>query len=218
MAIQEPYLLQEKGWGEFDMRVELFFKNNLAPPENIFFDLHFREHTYTIMHKIIFQNPSPELIRLLSIEIPDPPPILNMINNDFKKRRTSPPLPGTKKIKTPPSTSDVKYPSSPSSHIDNDVDDLYRHGYRPQRKPQTGGIIDDIYTEKDIHTANPIHSKILDDKVRNAWGLPEVSNTHKHRVVRISDTRLGLGYVGIGETTKFNVTRTNTRSRVHYIE
>lgn len=158
------------------MRVELFFKNNLAPPENIFFDLHFREPIYTIMHKVIFQNPSPELVQLLSIDIPDQPQHIMNIDFNNKKRRTSPPLPGTKKIRTPPSTSDAKYPSSPSSRLDmDDSEDIYKTmHHRSQRKAQHPGIIDDIYSEKDIPNANPIHSKILDDKVRSAWGLPEV--------------------------------------------
>ncbi len=138
--MKEPYLLQEKGWGEFDMRVVLFFTNNLAEPENIFFDLHFRETTYTILHKIHFQNPSPELIKLLSIEVPMSD-IININNNssnltnnnnnsimydhnNVKKRRTSPSLTlNSKKVKTPPSMSSPAQfsdgPLTPSNYYNN---------------------------------------------------------------------------------------------------
>lgn len=199
--MKEPYLLQEKGWGEFDMRVVLYFTNNLAEPENIFFDLHFREPTYTIMHKIHFQNPSPELINLLSIDLPSS----DIINHDnIKKRRTSPSLSSnntSKKIKTPPSMSSPaqfsdgpltpsstyynKYPSSPAinqQQFDTDLfsnsmesNDLFRaiHGFR--QNTDDGLIIDDIYQEKDFDNVNPIHTKHIEDNIRIAWGIPEVS-------------------------------------------
>lgn len=180
------------------MRVVLFFTKNLAEPENIFFDLHFREPTYTIMHKIHFPNPSPELINLLSIELPSSD-ILN--HEHIKKRRTSPSLTNTnsKKIKTPPTMSSPaqfsdgpltpsstyynKYPSSPAFNppsFDTDLfthsmesNDLFRtiHGYRPT--VEDGHIIDDIYAEKDLDNVNPIHTKQLEDNVRIAWGIPE---------------------------------------------
>lgn len=199
--MKEPYLLQEKGWGEFDMRVVLYFTNNLAEPENIFFDLHFREPTYTIMHKIHFQNPSPELINLLSIDLPSS----DIINHDnIKKRRTSPSLSSnntSKKIKTPPSMSSPaqfsdgpltpsstyynKYPSSPAinqQQFDTDLfsnsmesNDLFRaiHGFRQNTDDSL--IIDDIYQEKDFDNVNPIHTKHIEDNIRIAWGIPEVS-------------------------------------------
>lgn len=158
--MKEPYLLQEKGWGEFDMRVVLFFANNLAEPENIFFDLHFRETTYTILHKVHFQNPSPELIKLLSIEVPPSDSINNHSANNssnhdinsVKKRRTSPSLNvNAKKIKTPPSISSPaqfsdgpltpsssnyynnnnKYPSSPSLLHNQQEHDLFLNNLEP---------------------------------------------------------------------------------------
>lgn len=198
------------------MRVVLFFTNNLAEPENIFFDLHFRETTYTILHKIHFQNPSPELIKLLSIEVPPSEMISTNTNsimydhNNVKKRRTSPSLiSNAKKVKTPPSMSSPaqfsdgpltpssnyynnKYPSSPAllhnqqSHQDHDgypnnnmePNELFRaiHGFRQNR--DDGVIIDDVYEEKDVENVNPIHTKSIDENVRIAWGLPEVTNDY----------------------------------------
>ncbi|KAI8890782.1 yeats-domain-containing protein [Backusella circina FSU 941] len=100
--LKEPYLLQERGWGEFDMRVVLYFKNNLANPENIYFDLHFRESAYAIPHRVVFPVPvPPELIRLVSLEFPVSDTLLN--GGHTKKRRTSPSaLVSSKKIRTPP--------------------------------------------------------------------------------------------------------------------
>ncbi|KAI7873292.1 uncharacterized protein EV154DRAFT_528370 [Mucor mucedo] len=185
------------------MRVVLFFTNNLAEPENIYFDLHFREPTYTIMHKIHFPNPSPELIHLLSIELPSSDILINH-NDHIKKRRTSPSLTTnntSKKIKTPPtmpspaqfsdgpltpSSYHNKYPSSPAAFnpqsfdtdlfthsFDSNHHDLFRavHGYK--HTTDDGHIIDDIYAEKDLENANPIHTKHLEDNVRIAWGIPE---------------------------------------------
>lgn len=205
---KEPYLLQEKGWGEFDMRVILYFKGFLQEPdpEEILFDLHFREPIYTIKHTIVFNNPSPELIQILQMELPNSD-LQTTIHIDNRKRRTSPSLMTSKKIKTPPSTSSpadnggpmtpslssnnhIKYPpTSPSltmlynlqDHESSaESDDLYRaaHGYRRQKKPAApdGVIIDDIYNETDIDNASSIHSKQVDEHVRKAWGIPVVES------------------------------------------
>ncbi|KAI8091017.1 uncharacterized protein B0P05DRAFT_528416 [Gilbertella persicaria] len=172
---REPYLLQEKGWGEFDMRVVLHFAHQLAEPENIFFDLHFREHTYTILHRINFVHPSPDLVRLLNTE-PEP-----MYHDSIKKRRASPPLLAAKKIKTPPTVSSPaqfsdgpltpysKYPTSPSNN-DIESDDVFRnlHG----RQIKDGVIIDNVYDEKDVDNVHSIHKSAIDDRIRKAWGLP----------------------------------------------
>ncbi|KAF7725822.1 hypothetical protein EC973_009245 [Apophysomyces ossiformis] len=66
---KEPFTLQEKGWGEFDMRIVLYFTNNLANPEVISFDLNFSQSNYSVVHKVVFENPSPELITLLATDI-----------------------------------------------------------------------------------------------------------------------------------------------------
>ncbi|KAG0173981.1 hypothetical protein DFQ28_001245 [Apophysomyces sp. BC1034] len=63
-------MLQEKGWGEFDMRIALYFTNNLANPEVVSFDLNFSQASYSVTHKVVFENPSPELIMLLATDVP----------------------------------------------------------------------------------------------------------------------------------------------------
>ncbi|KAI8076743.1 yeats family-domain-containing protein [Halteromyces radiatus] len=61
----EPYMLQEKGWGEFDLRIVLYFKDNLVSPEVISFDLNFRASTYSVIHKRFFPDAPPEFMSLL---------------------------------------------------------------------------------------------------------------------------------------------------------
>lgn len=69
---KEPYLLQEKGWGEFDLRALLHFTNNLAAPKIIVFDLNFAQPTYSVIEKIEFPNASAELVHLLSLKPTSP--------------------------------------------------------------------------------------------------------------------------------------------------
>jgi transcription initiation factor IIF auxiliary subunit len=63
---EEPYILQEKGWGEFDMRVVLYFTDNVADPQVLLFDLNFALSNYSKTHTIEFPNASPELLKLLA--------------------------------------------------------------------------------------------------------------------------------------------------------
>ncbi|ORE07237.1 hypothetical protein BCV72DRAFT_226956 [Rhizopus microsporus var. microsporus] len=65
---KEPYLLQEQGWGEFDLRALLHFTNNLAAPKIIVFDLNFTQPNYSIIERVEFSNASPELVQLLSLK------------------------------------------------------------------------------------------------------------------------------------------------------
>ncbi|KAG0767842.1 hypothetical protein G6F57_002844 [Rhizopus arrhizus] len=148
-SFKEPYLLQEKGWGEFDMRVVLYFKNDWAEPQNIFFDLHFREPTYTILHKVTFYHPPLPLARLITHEFPP-----SDVEIAPRKRKMSPSLSNittTKKARTPPSIIDDN--SSESNGQDT--------------------IVDHVYDEKDVDTIDAIHSAAIDEHTRKAWGLPD---------------------------------------------
>ncbi|KAI9475666.1 MAG: yeats family-domain-containing protein [Benjaminiella poitrasii] len=122
VAMKEPYSLQEKGWGEFDLRIILYFKNNLGvEPENILFDLNFREFSYSFTHTTYFQHPSADLIRALTQPLPtassshqddhhhhtSSPSLSSIYANDHhhkKRRTTSPLITHNKKLsRTPPS-------------------------------------------------------------------------------------------------------------------
>ncbi|KAI8328663.1 hypothetical protein BD560DRAFT_457136 [Blakeslea trispora] len=164
------------------MRVVLYFTNHLAEPENIFFDLHFREPTYTILHRVHFRQASPDLIRLLTTELEPSQPPSSIGQNEFKKRRTSPALSTAKKIKTPPAivgspahdSPYSRYPASPSYH--DDPDDVFRaiHGYKLQQQQQKDGvIIDHVYTEKDVDNVHMVHKRGMEDHVRKIWGIPK---------------------------------------------
>ncbi|KAG1451910.1 hypothetical protein G6F56_007961 [Rhizopus delemar] len=159
IAFKEPYVLQEKGWGEFDMRVVLYFKHDWAEPENIFFDLHFREPTYTIMHKVTFYQCPLPFIRLITHEFP--PSDLDPI----KKKKMSPPLSNVqyKKAKTPPSNEE--------GYTVDSILAAYNH--KPVQDTST--IVDHVYEEKDLETIDPIHStsSSIDEYTRRAWGLPD---------------------------------------------
>ncbi|CDS07213.1 hypothetical protein LRAMOSA09736 [Lichtheimia ramosa] len=64
VVTKEPYVLQEKGWGEFDMRIVLNFANNVAT-EVLLFDLSFMQSSYSVIRTVVFQNPTQELLALL---------------------------------------------------------------------------------------------------------------------------------------------------------
>ncbi|ORZ19620.1 yeats family-domain-containing protein [Absidia repens] len=70
VATCEPYMLQEKGWGEFDLRIVLYFVDNLVPPEVISFDLNFRTSSYSVIHKRPFPDAPAEFISILSKPTP----------------------------------------------------------------------------------------------------------------------------------------------------
>ena len=52
VVTKEPYVLQEKGWGEFDMRIVLNFANNVAT-EVLLFDLSFMQSSYSVIRTIV---------------------------------------------------------------------------------------------------------------------------------------------------------------------
>ncbi|ORZ15644.1 yeats family-domain-containing protein [Absidia repens] len=61
----EPYLLKEEGWGEFDLRIILHFADDFAPREIIVFDLNFREPKYSKTHAVTFSDVSAEVASYL---------------------------------------------------------------------------------------------------------------------------------------------------------
>ncbi|KAI8371783.1 yeats family-domain-containing protein [Radiomyces spectabilis] len=237
VATKEPYTLQEKGWGEFDMRIVLYFTNNLAHPEIMLFDLNFVQPSYSIIHRIAFNNPSPELINLLATDVA-PPSNANGQPTVANKRRPSHSHVASKSLKSPIPSSPglVKReetpgralsPSTPSYHTGNtsvqypstfsasppppsftspdgimstsptefqnsitplgfasdydisiaglsDIGDEDQHQSRRKRtKSNDKSIVDDIYSERDLNSVNPIHRMKLDSETCHAWGIPE---------------------------------------------
>ncbi|KAI9498083.1 yeats family-domain-containing protein [Zychaea mexicana] len=92
VVTKEPYLLQEKGWGEFDMRIVLYFANNIANTELLSFDLNFRQAQYSVVKTLVFQSPSTELVNILNRDpAPLPPAKKRRSNSTEKARKTTKP-------------------------------------------------------------------------------------------------------------------------------
>ncbi|KAF9371333.1 hypothetical protein CPB97_002042 [Podila verticillata] len=51
-----PFTLQEKGWGEFDMKIRLYFKDKSIPPAVLDHDLNFQSTHYEIPHNLTFNK------------------------------------------------------------------------------------------------------------------------------------------------------------------
>jgi hypothetical protein len=153
------------------MRVILFFKNDMYTPENIFFDLHFKSPSYTIPHKIIFEDAPLELVKLVAT------PFSPSESNNSKKRLSSP-TPSTHSLKKTKHSKTASYPQSPSptssspalpSPIVNKCNDL------ADKKPHAKeAVVDDIYNQDDLKSASPIHSDVMDEGVKKKWNIPEV--------------------------------------------
>jgi hypothetical protein len=49
----EPYTLQEKGWGAFDLRIIFHFVDNLIAPQLMWFDLNFAQEAYSVIETLV---------------------------------------------------------------------------------------------------------------------------------------------------------------------
>ncbi|KAL0091505.1 yeats family-domain-containing protein [Phycomyces blakesleeanus] len=144
VTTKEPYVLQEKGWGEFDMRIVLNFAHKLADPETILFDLNFTQPSYTVNHRVVFQNPSPELEDLLALDVPADVSSNGSIHS--KKRRSS------------TSSSSVKTPQAYSEH---------------DSVPYLSGMSDESQRKSGSSGSSVKRGMPLDAETRRAWGIPE---------------------------------------------
>lgn len=50
---KEPYMLQEKGWGAFDLRIIFHFIDNLVAPQLVWFDLNFAQEAYSMVETLV---------------------------------------------------------------------------------------------------------------------------------------------------------------------
>ncbi|RUS32488.1 hypothetical protein BC938DRAFT_475272 [Jimgerdemannia flammicorona] len=48
-----PFTLQEKGWGEFDLKIVLHFPNEITEPQTIDFDLNFKQERYEVTQVLV---------------------------------------------------------------------------------------------------------------------------------------------------------------------
>ncbi|KAF2486358.1 yeats family-domain-containing protein [Neohortaea acidophila] len=61
-----PFMIKEKGWGEFDMLITL---TPIGAPkggdQTLQHDLNFAQERYESTHSVVFRNPKPELLKIL---------------------------------------------------------------------------------------------------------------------------------------------------------
>jgi len=48
-----PFTLSEKGWGEFDMKIVLYFTDKSVQPFTLNHDLNFKKSHYEVTHKLV---------------------------------------------------------------------------------------------------------------------------------------------------------------------
>ncbi len=48
-----PFTLSEKGWGEFDMKIKLYFTDKSVPYVTLDHDLNFNKPHYEVSHKLV---------------------------------------------------------------------------------------------------------------------------------------------------------------------
>lgn len=53
---KEPYTLQEKGWGAFDLRIIFHFVDNLVAPQLMWFDLNFAQEAYSVSDTLVSED------------------------------------------------------------------------------------------------------------------------------------------------------------------
>ncbi|KAK3848531.1 MAG: yeats family-domain-containing protein [Linnemannia gamsii] len=62
-----PFVLQEKGWGEFDMKVMIHFVDNAEQPVMLDHDLNFQMNHYEVAHTLTFKSDiKPSFLKLLN--------------------------------------------------------------------------------------------------------------------------------------------------------
>ncbi|KAI8367215.1 yeats family-domain-containing protein [Choanephora cucurbitarum] len=58
IRVHEPYRIERTGWGEFDMLILLYFRDQTIPPKSITFDLHFKRPKYSVQKTLDIPCPT----------------------------------------------------------------------------------------------------------------------------------------------------------------
>ncbi|RCI05487.1 hypothetical protein CU098_009485 [Rhizopus stolonifer] len=187
---EEPYVLQEKGWGEFDMRVVLYFAENITDPQVLLFDLNFAMTQYSITHTVKFPNASPELIELLAREpLPrkggkKPMSTVPISKKVSKKKPVSPQPKISKKpkpeIKRKPSLDTTISPPLPllSPNITMARSPSFTDLSPIENSPLTEVHEDraeHVYKMSDVYHLNSVHHAKIDKSVRDKWDIPQIN-------------------------------------------
>ncbi|KAJ1983830.1 transcription factor TFIIF complex subunit Tfg3 [Dimargaris verticillata] len=70
-----PFQLVESGWGEFDLKIHVYFQDPQVPPATFQHDLNFRQKLYEVDYALDIVGPGPSLLPLLDPNYPENPDI-----------------------------------------------------------------------------------------------------------------------------------------------
>ncbi|CAO3643966.1 unnamed protein product [Cunninghamella blakesleeana] len=179
----EPYELEEKGWGEFDLRIVLWFMDRFAPNEVIIFDLNFQQSQYYKIHIIEFRDLPVNTISYLES--------LKAIGRESQK--------GSKKL---PSTYNSNNHHSNNTHDENqsmdDDDDLssgpgINSPSPPQSIPVLSPSSESLTPNQDFDEISPLSETqelndngndglsdkdVVEDEVLNVDDLKHINSVH----------------------------------------
>ncbi|KAI8340205.1 hypothetical protein BC941DRAFT_468471 [Chlamydoabsidia padenii] len=153
----EPYLLCEKGWGEFDLQIMLHFIDEFAAPELIHFDLKLDDSHYSRTFTMVFRDLTPESSTyLVSLEDIGS-------NNDLTQDKEEDQLVYSPTCSLSSSTSS---PSSiyltPEAILSPEPDDN-----------NDDRVMDKVMVESDIQYLDAIHSIPHGQDTCLAWDIPD---------------------------------------------
>ncbi|KAI8069193.1 yeats family-domain-containing protein [Gongronella butleri] len=184
---EEPYVLKEKGWGEFDLRIVLQFVDALFPPEVIIFDLNFKQPRYFEIHTISFTDVSVEAAMFLESlkaiskesqmankKIPDAVTIAGRAS--LPDSQSSSPLSPPPSLPVLSPQSDRLTPHQPFDEISplSDAPELDLNDNLADNDDVDGRCVeDDVANGTDLAKLNPIHYQSHDHDTCKAWDVPD---------------------------------------------
>ncbi|KAF9313381.1 hypothetical protein BG003_005245 [Podila horticola] len=119
-----PFALQEKGWGEFDMKIMFYFVDKSVAPFVLDHDLNFQKNHYEVIHPIPFKSDvKPSFLKLLAQGA------RSMSDNEHggegsshKRRRDAARKEKSKRTKGSRSTDDESHDSSSAGSGDDEIE------------------------------------------------------------------------------------------------
>ncbi|GAB5586334.1 transcription factor TFIIF complex subunit Tfg3 [Umbelopsis nana] len=199
----EPYTLQEKGWGAFDLRIIIHFVDNLIAPQLMWFDLNFAQEAYSVIETLTFESPPEEFLAILNAAngTQRVAPATTSVSPATKRKRQD-----SSDDSSVMSSEDAKRRSSSSSSIiDWDMaitsplsaaESDEADEYQPKRSAAAGKttkkvpknppsktptksevpavVEDDVYTAQDTVALHNVHrTRDVSPETRKEWGVPE---------------------------------------------
>ncbi|KAI1312980.1 hypothetical protein EDD11_002801 [Mortierella claussenii] len=119
-----PFALQEKGWGEFDMKIMLYFADKSNAPFVLDHDLHFQMAHYEVTHTLTFKpDLKPSFLKLLNQPVETIPDRGSHFEAKTNKRRRDDMLKTkSKRLKDDTSSDDDSSVSTSPEGWNNEID------------------------------------------------------------------------------------------------